>query len=124
MIVHFGANKVPFRFSRTVILWMLAFLIGPWPALSCIIHCLHLSSVNRAGVEYFLCDAPHRHANHTDMPAPLVRYDVLPLALIAVAIGAIVIQRISTVDNDTLPSILHAPEPPPPRLTCTGLSVG
>ncbi|WP_322820537.1 hypothetical protein [Chloroflexus sp.] len=124
MIVHFGANKVPLRFSRTVILWTLAFLIGPWPALSCIIHCLHLSSVDRAGVEYFLCDAPHHHTDHTDTPAPPVRYDVLPLAFIAVAIGSIVIQRISAVDNDTLRSILHAPEPPPPRLTCAGLSVG
>lgn len=124
MIVHFSANQAPLRFSRAVILWTLAFLIGPWPALSCIIHCLHLSSVNRAGIEYFLCDAPHRHANHADTPAPPVRYDVLPLLLIAVAIGSIVIQRISTVDNDTLRSILHAPEPPPPRTPRPGLLVG
>ncbi|WP_448336454.1 hypothetical protein [Chloroflexus aurantiacus] len=124
MIVHFGANKVSLRFSSTVILWMLAFLIGPWPALSCIIHCLHLSVVDSAGVEYFLCDAPHHHTDHTDTPAPPVRYDVLPLALIVFVTGSTVIQRITAVITVTPRSILHAPEPPPPRMTRTGLLVG
>ncbi|MGQ9775023.1 hypothetical protein [Chloroflexus sp.] len=123
MIVHFSANQVLLCFSRTVILWTLAFLIGPWPALSCIIHCLHPSSVDKAGIEYFLCDAAHRYANHADTPAPPVRYDALPLALIAVAIGSTVIRRISTAIAITFHSIFHAPEPPPPRTSRLSLLV-
>lgn len=110
MIVHFGANTV----HRTVILWILAFLIGPWPALSCIIHCFHLPRVYAAEAEHFLCNVPHPSTQH-ETHAPPVRYDLLPSVLIT-AIGVyIIIQRMQWLITVPIASFIPPLEPPPPR---------
>jgi len=113
MIAHFGANTV----HRTVILWILAFLIGPWPALSCIIHCFHLPRVHAAGIEHFLCNVPHPSTQH-ETNTPPVRYDLLPFALITVIGMYIVIRRMTTRITIPLSSFIVPPDPPPPRKTC------
>lgn len=114
MIVHFGANTAPPQ--RAVILWMLAFLIGPWPALSCVIHCLYLPLKDEAGIEFFLCDAPHTAAQH-DLQPPPVRYDLLPLALTLLIGGLIVMRRLTKNCSMIISSVITTPDPPPPRAT-------
>ncbi|MDW8403492.1 hypothetical protein [Chloroflexus sp.] len=116
MIVHFGANTAPLRLSRVAILWMLAFLIGPWPALSCVIHCLYLPLKDAAGIEFFLCDAPHTAAQH-DLQPPPVRYDLLPLALTLLIGGLIVMRRLTKNRSMIISSVITTPDPPPPRAT-------
>ncbi|WP_322488509.1 hypothetical protein [Chloroflexus sp.] len=112
MIVQIGANTAPPY--RAVILWMLAFLIGPWSALSCIIHCHYLPHTDAAGVEFFLCDAPHTAAQH-DLPPPPVRYDLWPLGLMIVIGGLVVIQRFVASRPVMCSSVVLTPDPPPPR---------
>ncbi|WP_198133494.1 hypothetical protein [Chloroflexus aggregans] len=114
MFVHSISNTAPLRLSRSVILWILAFLIGPWPALSCIIHCHYLPHTDSAGVEFFLCDAPHTAAQH-DLPPPPVRYDLWPLGLMIVIGGLVVIQRFIATRPVMRSSAILTPDPPPPR---------
>ncbi|WP_298817383.1 hypothetical protein [Chloroflexus sp.] len=116
MIVHFSANTAPFNPTRAVILWTLAFLIGPWPALACIIHCLYLPDYNPAGIEHFLCSAPHPSGQHETSPPP-VRYEMASSTL-ALFIGfLIVVQRLLAEQPVTFLSFTVTPEPPPPRTT-------
>lgn len=119
MIMHFDANTAHLR--RAVILWILAFLIGPWPALSCIIHCLSLTHPNRGVAAYFLCDAPHQ-TTHSDSQPPPVRYDVLPLTLLLSIGGLIIVQRLTANLSTFVALATVTPDPPPPRRTLLPLA--
>lgn len=116
MFVHSIANTTPLRLSRAVILWILAFLIGPWPAVSCIVHCLVITPSSTAGVEYFLCDAPHTGSHH-DTPPPPVRYELWSSALVLVIGGLLIVQRFVNTLPVIVSSAVYTPDPPPPRMT-------
>ncbi|MGB9738206.1 MAG: hypothetical protein C0184_05755 [Chloroflexus aggregans] len=115
MFVYSIANTTPLHLSRAVILWILAFLIGPWPAVSCIIHCLVITP-SSAGVEHFLCDAPHT-GNHHETPPPPVRYELWSSALVLVSGGLLIVQRFVNTLPVIVSSAVYTPDPPPPRMT-------
>ncbi|MEF3275131.1 MAG: hypothetical protein K6356_12170 [Chloroflexus sp.] len=116
MIVHFSANTAPYQFQRAVILWLLAFLIGPWPALACVIHCHYLLHYSPTGMEHFLCSAPQPSSQHETSPPP-VRYDLVPFTITLLISGLSVVQRLLPEQPQALPSLAITPEPPPPRST-------
>ncbi len=114
MIVLSGANTALLRITRAVILWLLAFLIGPWPALACIIHCLQITQPDTNGVAFFVCDAPHAPASHP-LPPPPVRYEMVGLSLTFFIAGLAIIQRLIAAAAQPFASLNVTPDPPPPR---------